>query len=37
MEILKAADRPNRAPEFQSSHPDPENRIYKKLQKQKAS
>lgn len=27
MEILKAAGGPNRAPEFQSTHPDPENRI----------
>lgn len=27
MEILKTAAGPNRAPEFQSSHPDPENRI----------
>ena len=27
MEILKAAAGPNRVPEFQSSHPDPENRI----------
>ncbi len=27
MEILKAAAGPNRAPEFQSTHPDPENRI----------
>lgn len=26
MEILKAAGGPNRTPEFQSSHPDPENR-----------
>lgn len=29
MEILKAAAGPNRAPEFQSTHPDPENRIEK--------
>ncbi len=29
MEILKAAAGPNRVPEFQSSHPDPENRIEK--------
>ena len=27
MEVLKAAAGPNRVPEFQSSHPDPENRI----------
>ncbi|PPK97086.1 peptidase M48-like protein [Nonlabens xylanidelens] len=27
MEILKAAGGPNRTPEFQSTHPDPENRI----------
>ena len=27
MQILKAAGGPNRAPEFQSTHPDPENRI----------
>jgi predicted Zn-dependent protease len=27
MEILKAAGGPNRSPEFQSTHPDPENRI----------
>lgn len=27
MEILKASAGPNRAPEFQSTHPDPENRI----------
>lgn len=27
MKILKAAAGPNRVPEFQSSHPDPENRI----------
>ncbi|MFD1614711.1 M48 family metalloprotease [Gelatiniphilus marinus] len=27
MQILKAAAGPNRVPEFQSSHPDPENRI----------
>lgn len=27
MEILKAASGPNRVPEFQSTHPDPENRI----------
>ena len=29
MEILKNAAGPNRAPEFQSSHPDPDNRIEK--------
>lgn len=29
MEILKAAAGPNRTPEFQSTHPDPENRIEK--------
>lgn len=29
MEILKAAAGPNRMPEFQSTHPDPENRIGK--------
>ena len=29
MEILKSAAGPNRAPEFQSTHPDPENRIEK--------
>ncbi len=29
MQILKAAAGPNRVPEFQSSHPDPENRIEK--------
>lgn len=29
MEILKAAGGPNKAPEFQSTHPDPENRIGK--------
>ncbi len=29
MEILKAAGGPNRVPEFQSTHPDPENRIDK--------
>ncbi len=29
MEILKAAGGPDRAPEFQSTHPDPENRIQK--------
>jgi predicted Zn-dependent protease len=29
MEILKDAAGPNRVPEFQSSHPDPENRIEK--------
>lgn len=29
MEILKAAGSPNRQPEFQSTHPDPENRIEK--------
>ncbi len=27
MEILKAAGGPNRQPEFQSTHPDPENRV----------
>jgi predicted Zn-dependent protease len=27
MQILKAAAGPNRVPEFQSSHPDPDNRI----------
>ena len=27
MEILKAAAGPNRVPEFQSTHPDPDNRI----------
>ena len=27
MEILKASARPNRVPEFQSTHPDPDNRI----------
>jgi len=27
MNILKAAAGPNRVPEFQSSHPDPDNRI----------
>lgn len=27
MEILKAAGGPNRTPEFQSTHPDPENRV----------
>ena len=27
MEILKEAAGPNRAPEFQSTHPDPDNRI----------
>ena len=27
MEILKTAAGPNRVPEFQSTHPDPENRI----------
>lgn len=27
MEILKNAAGPNRAPEFQSTHPDPENRV----------
>jgi predicted Zn-dependent protease len=26
MEILKQASGPNRTPEFQSTHPDPENR-----------
>jgi len=29
MNILKAAAGPNRAPEFKSTHPDPENRIEK--------
>ena len=29
MQILKTAAGPNRVPEFQSSHPDPENRIEK--------
>lgn len=29
MQILKKAAGPNRAPEFQSTHPDPENRIQK--------
>ncbi len=29
MEILKASSGPNRVPEFQSTHPDPENRIEK--------
>ncbi|MGB5462957.1 MAG: M48 family metallopeptidase, partial [Aureibaculum sp.] len=29
MEILKTAAGPNRTPEFQSTHPDPENRIEK--------
>ncbi|MFK5971973.1 MAG: M48 family metalloprotease [Flavobacteriaceae bacterium] len=29
MEILKTAAGPNRAPEFQNTHPDPENRIEK--------
>ncbi len=29
MQILKVAAGPNRAPEFQSTHPDPENRIEK--------
>ena len=29
MEILKSAAGPNNAPEFQSTHPDPENRIQK--------
>ncbi len=29
MKILKAASGPNRMPEFQSTHPDPENRIEK--------
>ncbi|NAS14114.1 M48 family metalloprotease [Poritiphilus flavus] len=29
MQILKAAAGPNRAPEFQSTHPDPDNRIQK--------
>ncbi|MGB3590513.1 MAG: M48 family metalloprotease, partial [Nonlabens sp.] len=27
MQILKAAAGPNRTPEFQSTHPDPDNRI----------
>jgi predicted Zn-dependent protease len=27
MQILKEAAGPNRVPEFQSTHPDPENRI----------
>jgi len=27
MEILKAAAGPNRVPEFQNTHPDPDNRI----------
>ena len=27
MKILKAAGGPNRVPEFQSTHPDPENRM----------
>jgi len=27
--VLKAAAGPNRVPEFQSTHPDPENRIAK--------
>jgi predicted Zn-dependent protease len=29
MQILKDAAGPNRIPEFQSSHPDPENRMEK--------
>ena len=29
MKILKAAAGPNRTPEFQSTHPDPDNRINK--------
>ena len=29
MQILKDAAGPNRTPEFQSTHPDPENRIEK--------
>ena len=29
MQILKAAAGTNRTPEFQSTHPDPENRIEK--------
>ena len=29
MEILKKAAGPNRVPEFQSTHPDPDNRIEK--------
>lgn len=29
MEVLKASAGPNRVPEFQSTHPDPENRIQK--------
>jgi len=29
MQILKASAGPNRQPEFQSTHPDPENRIEK--------
>ena len=29
MKILKAAAGPNRVPEFQSTHPDPDNRIEK--------
>ena len=29
MKILKEAAGPNRVPEFQSTHPDPENRIEK--------
>ncbi|MEM1340628.1 MAG: M48 family metalloprotease [Bacteroidota bacterium] len=32
MQILKAAAGPNRVPEFQSTHPDPENRV-EKIQK----
>ena len=29
MEVLKQASGPNRTPEFQSTHPDPENRAEK--------
>ena len=29
MKVLKQAAGPNRVPEFQSTHPDPENRIEK--------
>jgi predicted Zn-dependent protease len=29
MQILNAAAGPNKTPEFQSTHPDPENRIQK--------
>ena len=29
MKILKSAAGPNRTPEFQSTHPDPENRVEK--------